>query len=424
MAATRKIIFWGIVFFLSSAHLSGQNLTPQEIQRQIQGQILASNPGDTIQLPAGELPLIRSIYFENSKKLTLTGQGADKTILSFDKQEEGLEAITLFNCQDISLIGFSIENPRGDAIKVQNVNGLMLKNVKTGWTKNTANSNQAHGVFIERSSRILIDECEAYAATNAGIYTRESRDIVIQGSFLHQNSVGISLVNSSNSEILDNIVKYNSVGIAVSNLPGRLVVGERSKISQNEISENNGKLLSPKTYFNQSFPEGTGIVVLAFEKVSISKNTIINNMTIGALISDFLFLKLDGGHPEPIKGTSIISQNMATYQFEQDTNYNPFFREIYIFDNTFYREAQKGSKNHYIGEILADYYQKEFPVLVVANGSTDKSKQAPAILCLNANRNISLVELNQKQPIDTAANDITKYKCDIPLSGPIFIDKN
>ncbi|MCB0844766.1 MAG: right-handed parallel beta-helix repeat-containing protein [Bacteroidetes bacterium] len=424
MTTAKKFILYGMILFLTILRLNGQDVTPQEIQRQIQGQILAAKPGDTVQIPAGNLRLVRSIYIENQSRITLMGQGKDQTILSFAHQEEGMEALRVFNSRDIRLEGFSIEDPNGDAIIVQNVQGIMLKDIRAGWTKNLTNPEHSHGVFIDKSNRILIDSCEAYAAINAGVYIRQSRDLIIQGSFFHQNSVGISIINSSNSEIHHNISKYNAIGMAIYNLPGLLVYGEGSKIYKNEISENNIRLLSPSTYFNHSFPAGTGIAVMSFEKVAIFKNEIVNNKTLGVHISDFSFLKSPISLPEKILENKIIYKSVAAYQAEQDTSFNPFFHEINIFDNTFYREEQKPFTNHFLSRLLSDYYKKNPPSIVLTQNLANQTKQDVSSLCLVDNRNMSFVEINHKEALDNPPTDITKYNCKLPPLDPVSLYKN
>ena len=409
------------VIFTSS--VLGQNKTPQEIQREIQGKILAAKPGDTVKLDAGRFPLIRSLFLSNRNNITIMGAGKEETILSFNTQEEGLEGFKIFNCQDIRLIGFGIENSWGDGLTIQNVDGIAIQKVRVAWPKSSNKNKNGHGIYSARSNRILIDSCETRNGLNAGIQVRQCRNLIIQGSNFAFNVTGINILNSSNVEVHHNQINNNSIGISIMNLPGLVVNGEQVKIFKNEIIENNIKNFAPETYFNHSFPDGTGIVIMAYRKVEVFENEIVNNKSIGTFVISFLTAKLDGGHPEDIEDSFIISQDRAAYDFERDTIYSPYCASINVYENTFYREEQKPITGNIFNNILASYFKKNIPSIVF-DGVNDPAKQDKPILCLQNNRNATFVKINGQNKLRNPKMNMDSYNCNLPPLTPVSLYKD
>ena len=376
--------------FLLNAHVHAQTKTPQVIQREIQGQIYAAKKGDTIKLPEGRLALIRSLSISGQSGITFLGKGKNKTILTFATQEEGLEGLKVFNCQDIRLEGFSIEDSWGDALIVQNVEGITIKNVKTSWPKNSGKKKNDHGIIAIKSNRLMLDSCEASGALNAGIFVKQSRNLIIKDAHVSLNVTGISVVNSSNIEIHHSLIEQNSLGITLENLPGLLVMGEGAKIYKNQINNNGLKNFSPSTYFSHSFPEGSGLIVMAYHKAEIYENEIVNNKAIGAFVLSFLSAKLDGGHPEDIAESFVISQDRAAYSFERDSLFNPYSTSI-IFTKTLFIVKSKRQVHPIFMQIFSIIISKKSFPSIVYDGIFDSNiKQDKPHLCLQNNRNATL----------------------------------
>ena len=62
---------------------------------------------------------------------------------------------------------------------------------------------------------VLIENCTAIGASDAGIYVGQSNRIIVRNSIAHQNVAGIEIENSLNADVFDNVATGNTGGILV-----------------------------------------------------------------------------------------------------------------------------------------------------------------------------------------------------------------
>src|SRR5262245_31838386 len=77
-----------------------------------------------------------------------------------------------------------------------------------------------YGLFPVRASGGLIDGCTATGHTDSGIYVGSSTGITVRKCTAWANVVGVEIENSSDIDVLDNLVFDNTAGIGVFLLPG------------------------------------------------------------------------------------------------------------------------------------------------------------------------------------------------------------
>ena len=97
--------------------------------KKIQTELIMAKDGETIYLPKGKHKIIRRLWGENLSNVTLVGQGIDETILSFESQIEGAEGIKIINSKNITLKDFTIEDSKGDLIKVEDSKNINFINL-------------------------------------------------------------------------------------------------------------------------------------------------------------------------------------------------------------------------------------------------------------------------------------------------------
>ena len=68
--------------------------------------------------------------FVNLNKVTIQCGLIEKTILSFIKQIEGAEGIKITNSKNITLSDFTIEDSKGDLIKVEDTKDIKFNRIK------------------------------------------------------------------------------------------------------------------------------------------------------------------------------------------------------------------------------------------------------------------------------------------------------
>ena len=106
------------IYLLSLAFLSScsDNITYQDIEKQLQTQLILSQDGDTIRIGEGHFKFNASLTMDARKDIVIKGAGRDKTFLSFKGQQEGAEGIKITNSENISLEDFTIQDTKGDCI--------------------------------------------------------------------------------------------------------------------------------------------------------------------------------------------------------------------------------------------------------------------------------------------------------------------
>lgn len=277
---------------------------------EIQGMLIGAVPGDVLQLEAGTYEFQQEIIC-NQDNITIRGRGYDKTILSFKKQNAGSKGIEAtgdaFVIEDLA-----IEDTIGNAIKVLGANGVTFRGVRTEWTGGPKASNGAYGFYPVQCRNVLIDDCIAIGASDAGIYVGQSEDIVVRNSRAEYNVAGIEIENSINADVYDNVATNNTGGILVFDLPGlALSNGNHVRVYRNKVYENNHPNFAPPGNIVAGVPPGTGMTVMAMVDVEIFENEIRDNNTFNIAIYSYLMAE------RPIN----------------DKNYSPYSERVYIHDN-------------------------------------------------------------------------------------------
>ena len=104
-----------------------------------------------------------------------------------ENQIEGAEGIKITNSRNIILKDFTIENSKGDLIKVEDTNGIEFINVKAQWTYGPLETNGSYALYPVKSKNVLVDNCIAIGASDAGIYVGQSENILVRNSEAYHN---------------------------------------------------------------------------------------------------------------------------------------------------------------------------------------------------------------------------------------------
>jgi parallel beta-helix repeat protein len=295
----------------------GQNLFASEIylepslnaQEELQEALIVAKEGDTLKLAKG------IYYFEDGLSLdvdnvTIEGAGMNDTILNFSKQASGAQGL-LVTSNQVTLKEFSVEDAKGDAIKVIGAKGIYMINVKTEWTGGPNSSNGAYGFYPVESSDVLIDGCVAIGASDAGIYVGQSSNIIVRNSIAQYNVAGIEIENSFYADVYDNLASHNTAGILVFDLPDLPQQGgHHVRVFRNKSVDNDTDNFAPEGNIVGEVPRGTGVIIQANSDIEIFDNDISGNGTVNLAI--------------------------VTYGPEtEDENYYPHPRSIQVHGNRF-----------------------------------------------------------------------------------------
>jgi parallel beta-helix repeat protein len=280
-------------------------------QQQLQAALISARPGDTVALAEGRFELTAGLSLDVDR-VTLRGEGNNKSILSFTGQTLGAEGL-LVTSDDVTLRDFGVENTKGDGIKSKGADRIRYLNIRVGWAGEPKASNGAYGIYPVSSSDVLIDRCIVRGASDAGIYVGQSRNIIVRRSVAEYNVAGIEIENSMNADVTENLARKNAGGILVFDLPGLPIQGGHSiRIFKNVIESNDTPNFAPPGNIVASVPTGTGVIIMANRNVHVFENTIGDHGTANILVT--------------------------AYRLEiADANYNALPRDIMIRNNVFGR---------------------------------------------------------------------------------------
>src|SRR5690606_30136432 len=176
----------------------------KEIQKKFQTMLIEVEDGGVVTLPEGHFQLEGSLSMDGKSDVVIRGAGREKTILSFKGQVTGAEGLKITNGKNIRLEDFTVHDAKGDGIKVQLVDGVVFRNVTTGWTGGPHEKNGGYGIYPVQCSQVLIDSCIAHGASDAGIYVGQSKYIIVRNSKAYENVAGIEIENSLYADVHDN----------------------------------------------------------------------------------------------------------------------------------------------------------------------------------------------------------------------------
>lgn len=361
------------------------------IEQNLQTQLITINDGDTLDLPEGNFMFTKSLAMDGKSNIVIRGKGMDKTVLSFKNQTEGAQGLLISNGQNILLQDFSIEDAKGDNLKVSEVKGITFKRIRSVWAEGPKTENGAYALYPVLCKQVLIDECIAMGSSDAGIYVGQSDSVIIRNSKAYWNVAGIESENSRWVEIYGNEAYDNTGGILVFDLPGLTQYGHTTNVYNNNVHDNNHENFAAKGNIVASIPPGTGIMILATHNLEMTENQIIDNKTIGTgVISYDLVAALNEGEVEQegsIGGVQTVDNN-----YKVDTLYNPYPYQIYIHNNTYHNSHWFPDLNNDIGKL---FFSKSFlSTPDIAYDGIVNPKRPSSELCIQQGDDIVVINLD------------------------------
>jgi parallel beta-helix repeat protein len=285
-----------------------------EFAKKLQGQLLDAKPGTVVEIPAGRWHLDRGLSLRVNG-VTIRGAGMEQTILSFRNQVAGPEGL-LAQASDFTIEGLTIEDTKGDALKINSGDNITIRGVRVRWTDGPKTTNGAYGLYPVKTSNVLIEDSQSFGAADAGIYVGQSHNVVVRGCRAEQNVAGIEIENTIAADVHDNLATGNTGGILVFNMPNLSQPGHSTRVFHNKVDANNLGNFGAKGTAVSSVPAGSGVVVNSNSLVEIFDNDVTANATANVIISSYFstgYFNTKGVQP----------------------NYDPYPRGIYVHDNRF-----------------------------------------------------------------------------------------
>jgi parallel beta-helix repeat protein len=285
-----------------------------DLQERAQTALLTAQPGDTIEFAEGTFELAGTLSLDVDD-VTVRGRGIDKTILDFSGQEAGTggEGMTVTS-DGFTIEGLTVQNTKGDGIKVEGTDGVTFRNVFVNWVGQPRTENGAYGIYPVQCSNVLVEDSQVRGSSDAGIYVGQSRNIIVRRNKVWENVAGIEIENSFGADVHDNEAVNNTGGILVFSLPEMPVKnGRDARVFRNKIHGNNHPNFGREGAIIATLPPGTGMQIMANENVEVFENDIRDNDSYNVAILSYL----------------------VTGREYDDPEYDPYAEGIYVHDNTF-----------------------------------------------------------------------------------------
>ncbi len=327
---------------------SADDLSDTKVQTDLLTAVVAPQTGDTIVMPQGRYNIDTEITFNGiagTTGLTFIGAGMDKTILDFSTSTE--DGFHITNTEDVTLEKFGVYESANNAIKLVDVDGIIIREVATVWETDYQASNGAYGIYPVLTENVLIEDCYVKGSADAGVYVGQSKDIIVRGCTAEKNVAGIEIENSINADVYNNTATGNTGGILVFDLP----IAQNTRYSKNIRVFNNTVTSNNAPNFASSgsnpagvhiVPPGTGIILLATEDVEVFNNTITDNESMAIAISSFLLPDDDVATYGDRYGAILMS------------GWLPLTRTINIHDNTI-SQATYNPQGDLIKDVIIGY---------------------------------------------------------------------
>jgi parallel beta-helix repeat protein len=308
------ILLCGAAAGCSGSSQTGLSADDVNFQRKLQEQFLDAKPGTVIEIPAGRHALDRVLTLR-ANGVTIRGVGSDKSILSFKNEISGPEGMLIY-ASDFTIEHLAIEDSKGDGLKINDGENIVVRDVRVEWTGGPKTTNGAYGIYPVKSKNILIEDSASIGASDAGIYVGQSQNVIVRRNRAEKNVAGIEIENTIGADVYDNTATGNSGGILVFNMPNLSQPGQSTRVFKNKSYENNLANFAAKGAAVASVPAGSGVVVNSNPKVEIFDNDIGSNKTANLIISSY------------------FSTNY--YNTEGvDPKYDPYPRAVFVYGNRF-----------------------------------------------------------------------------------------
>lgn len=312
----RMCVVAGLALALAGCQKSEQAAPADPAARgfaqQLHERLLDAKAGDVIEIPAGRYQFDRSLTLR-ADGVTIRGAGMDKTVLSFKGQKAGAEGL-LVNGDDFLIENLTIEDSKGDGLKISESQNITIRKVKVQWTGGPSTKNGAYGLYPVLTKNVLIEDSVSIGASDAGIYVGQSDGVIVRRSRAEQNVAGIEIENTINADVYENVATGNTGGILVFNMPGLSQQGGNIRVYKNKVLANNHENFGAKGTPVASVPAGSGMVINSNDDIEIFDNEIRDNATANIIVSSVY----STGYKDSSKSET----------------FDPYPERIYIHDNT------------------------------------------------------------------------------------------
>ncbi len=292
----------------------------------IQAAVDAASPGDTIVVPPGTYE--GGVVIDKSG---ITIRGSRAAVIDATGHRYGIRVgtgqITVgpggvpvcppATVHDVTVDGLTIRDADDTGLFMIGVDGFRIAHGRYA-------DNEDYGPFPVCSQHGVIEFNQVSGTDDAGIYVGNDLGVTVRKNHVTGCAIGVEIENSRQSVVQDNKAIGNTVGILVSLVPGvPVAVNDDTVIEGNVVDRNNLPNPIPAGSGDDVglLPTGSGILNVGGDHVSIRRNVVIGNDSVGVGIVHSPFGPLDprlevnpdgnevrantvlqnGHHPDPVR---------------------------------------------------------------------------------------------------------------------------
>ena len=378
----------------------------QDIEKDIQTKFIMAEDSAVIDIPEGHYKFKGSLSLEGKKNVTIKGAGLDKTILSWEGQTEGAEGFKINNCENLVMLDLTVQDTKGDGIKTQKIKRVTFKNLRVEWTGEPQEKNGAYGFYPVDCDSVLLDNCIAIGASDAGIYVGQSRGVIVKNCEAYHNVAGIEIENCIRADVFDCYAHENTGGLLVFDMPGLTQSGSKVRLYHNKCIENNFRNFAPKGNVVGEVPPGTGVMIMATKEVEIFDNTIENNKTMGI---------------------AIVSYKLVQKPYD-DVKFDPYTKSVWVYDNRITRKALSTPALEYdLGKLLMYKFPVNRPDIIFDGYLDPALEQAngnytePYMICVGDNNGAKFAVIDAPNEFKNPNTDRTHFDCSKTKLTPVTL---
>ncbi|MEI2272028.1 right-handed parallel beta-helix repeat-containing protein [Sphingobacterium sp. ML3W] len=271
--------------------------------------------------------------------IKIEGEGHDKTIVDFSGQTQGGEGIRITDVKGLTIGNMTIRDSKGDLLKINNSQDIIIADLHSIWSSADSTSG-GYGIYPVLCKNVLIENCYAEGASDAGIYVGQTKGVVVRKCKAFKNVAGCEIENTTDAEVYDNEFYGNTAGFLIFDLPDLSQRGGHVKAYRNKIYDNNFRNFAKGGSFGTFWgvgnaSPGSGIIILSTSNIEIYDNTIEKNNTSAITIAS--------GFAVDEKAAERIN-----------ANYSPIPTHIKIHGNTIKMEDKfpQPAYEHRIGQLI------------------------------------------------------------------------
>jgi len=365
-------------------------------QKTVQTAFINGRPGDTLFFGEGKFSFVASLSFDGIDSVTFKGMGHDKTIFSFKNQEEGAEGVKVSNVKNFTIEGIGIEDTKGDALKIDHSENVIIRATRTEWTAGADSANGSYGLYPVSCKNVLMEDCVAKGASDAGIYVGQSENAIVRRNLAEGNVAGIEVENTDYADVYENTAINNTAGIMIFDLPDLPKKnGKHVRIYNNKMINNNHPNFSKKGIAIYMVPSGTGLLLMACQHIDVFENEISNHNTLGVAV------------------IKLIGDEKIMQRQQRDSLFNIYPSSVHVHDNVLQRNADAmPDTTRPFGKVLFEAFGTKVPNILhdgELNPELLVEGQLPAAhaICIKNNGTTTLFNML------TMSSDTKPYDCEL-----------